>query len=174
MTLAIVAFPRLDERDRQWIESFRAMHEPQASRIALHFTLVFPCDTDPDEIGGEVEAAARSTSPISFAIRRAVAIPDAFGARSNVFLVPDEGGAEITTLHERLYAGALGRHLRTDIPFVPHITIGATGDAAAAEALAQDLDVASRAVTGTITTLDVVDVGSHLVRSVTTYTLRKP
>ena len=44
MTLAIVAYPSLDETDRQWIESFRATHDPQSPRIDVHFTLVFPVE----------------------------------------------------------------------------------------------------------------------------------
>ena len=51
MKLAIVAYPSLDEADRQWIESFRTTHDPQRVRIGVHFTLVFP-----------VEATARGSS----------------------------------------------------------------------------------------------------------------
>jgi len=49
MKLAIVAFPSVDEVDRQWIESFRSQHDPQASRLGVHFTLVFPFMAVPGE-----------------------------------------------------------------------------------------------------------------------------
>ena len=39
---AVVTFPLLDADDRQWLESIRAKHDPEAKRIAAHFTLVFP------------------------------------------------------------------------------------------------------------------------------------
>jgi hypothetical protein len=47
MTLAIVAYPNIDDSDRQRLESFRALHDPQAARIGVHFTLVFPFDAVP-------------------------------------------------------------------------------------------------------------------------------
>jgi 2'-5' RNA ligase len=171
MTLAIVAYPRLDEDDRQRIESFRARHDPQASRIALHFTLVFPVDAVPDALKPEVEAVARSSEPIGFAIRRTDVVPDPIGDRSHIFLVPDEGRRQIATLHDRLYAGALRAHLRSDIPFVPHITVGATRDARLAEKWAEAFDVHSRAVVGTVAGIDVVDVSQHRVQSIARYSL---
>src|SRR5215207_702145 len=63
MTLAIVAYPSLDETDRHWIESFRAKHDPQSPRIDVHFTMVFPAaspDSDAAErLAGERRAQAR-------------------------------------------------------------------------------------------------------------------
>jgi len=122
MKLAVVAYPDLDDGDRQWIESFRAKHDPQAPRIDVHFTLVFPVEAVPTDLDPEVAVVARSTRPIPFAIRDIKVVRDALGILSHVFLVPDEGGARITTLHDRLYGGTLRAHLRSDIPFVPHIT----------------------------------------------------
>ncbi len=42
MNFAVVAYPRLDEGDRRRIESFRARHDPHATLVAAHVTLVFP------------------------------------------------------------------------------------------------------------------------------------
>ncbi len=166
MTLAIVAYPGLREADRQWIESFRAKHDPQSARLAVQFTLVFPVEATPRVLKAELEAAAASCRPISFAIRRTEAVRDAGGSGARVFLVPDEGRAEIAALHDRLYAGALSVHLRADIPFVPHITIGAAPDQPSGERLAEAFSFGARVVRGTIATLDVVDVGGLLVRTV--------
>jgi len=85
--------------------------------------------------------------------------------------VPDEGGAQIATLHDRLYAGALRPHLRSDIPFVPHMTIGAVQDLQFAERLAKELGVGSRTVRGVVGDMELVDVAEHRVRSITTFTL---
>lgn len=41
MKLAVVAYPSLDQDDRQWIDSFRTSHDPQAG-IGVHVTLMFP------------------------------------------------------------------------------------------------------------------------------------
>ena len=43
-----------------------------------------------------------------------------------VFLVPDEGHARISLLHDRLYRGRLAPYLRLDVPFTPHINITQT------------------------------------------------
>lgn len=172
MKLAVVAFPGLDEIDRQWIESFRAKHDPQASRIRAHFTLVFPFDGIPNELRPSLAAAAQSAEPIRFAIPRALVVADALAVGSHhIFLVPDEGSAQIATLHDRLYAGALRRHLRGDIRFVPHMTVGTTRDRAAAEKLAEALNAHARIVRGILEAVQLVDVGLPRVRSIASYAL---
>jgi len=171
MKLAIVAYPRLDEVDHQWIESFRAKHDPQAPRIDVHFTLVFPLDAVPSELGPEIAVVAESTQSISFAIRGTKVVRDVLGNVSQIFLVPDEGGIQITALHDRLYAGTLRGHLRSDIPFVPHMTVGAAPDSQAAERLAQELTVQSRILRGTVANIELVNVGTRYVQSIATYTL---
>jgi len=171
MNLAIVAYPHLDEGDRQRIEAFRTEHDPQAPRLALHFTLVFPFDGVPDEVIQELAVVARSTDAIAFTIHRTAVVRDAVGSGWSIFLFPDEGAAQIATLHDRLYAGTLEPHLRRDIEFVPHITAGAGPNPDVAEGWAQALDVRSRIVRGTVAGIDLVDVGQHRVRSVATFVL---
>jgi 2'-5' RNA ligase len=171
MKLAIVAYPSLDEIDQQRIESFRARHDPQAAQINVHFTLVFPVDAVPSELGSDIAVVAQSSQPISFAIRGTKVAHDVLGNVSHVFLVPDEGAVQITALHDRLYAGTLRPHLRSDIPFVPHMTVGAAADSQAAERLAEELSVHVRMVRGTIANIELVDVGTRHVQSIATYTL---
>jgi 2'-5' RNA ligase len=174
MNVAIVAYPRLTEEDRQSIESFRRQYDPQASRIALHFTIVFPVEAAPDELASEIRAIASSTKPIPFKIRRAAVVPDHLVAnRSNIFLVPEEGGTQIATLHDRLYEGALRPHLRSDIPFLPHITVGAAQDARLAESWARALHVQSRMLVGTVAGIDLVDLSQRRVSTVARYVLGK-
>jgi 2'-5' RNA ligase len=131
MTLAIVAYPSLDETDRHWIESFRATHDPQSPRIDVHF-----------------------------------------GQSHHVFLVPAEGSVQITALHERLYAGVLKRRLRSDIPFVPHLTVGASPDSGTAERLAEELRAEARPVRGSVSRIDMVNVGTPRVETIASYVLR--
>jgi len=171
MKLAIVAYPSLDEAHRQWIEAVRRIHDPQAARIAVHFTLVFPLDGLADDLQSEMEAVARASQPIQFAIGHAAAVPDRFSRAVHVFLVPEDGGAEIAGLHDLLYAGRLRGHLRSDIPYVPHLTVGATEDSAVAERLASELQDRARSVRGVIAGLHLVNLGERQVRSVTTYRL---
>jgi 2'-5' RNA ligase len=174
MIVAIVAYPHLTEESRESIESFRRRYDPQASRIALHFTLVFPVETAPDELAPETEAIASSTEPIPFAMRRAVVMPDDLVAnRCNIFLVPEEGRTQITNLHDRLYAGVLRPHLRLDIPFLPHITVGAAQDARLVEGWAEALHVQCRTLVGTVADIDLIDLTQHRVSTVARYVLGK-
>jgi 2'-5' RNA ligase len=173
MKLAIVAYPSLDEIDHRWIEAFRATHDPEAPRIGVHFTLVFPVEAVPTDLGPDIAGVAESTQPISFVIRRTKVVRDVLGNVSQVFLVPDEGDAQITTLHDRLYAGMLRRYLRADIPFIPHMTVGAAPDFEAAERLAGELSDHCRMVRGTVENIELVNVGTRRVQTVATYTLGK-
>ncbi len=172
MDLAIVAYPKLHDADRRRIESFRAKHDPQASRVALHFTLVFPFAGSPDELVPEIAIAARSTKPIPFTIGRTAVVADPVaGSGYHIFLVPDEGAWQIAALHDRLYAGALRPHLRRDISFIPHITVAAAREAHVAEQWARTLNAPSRILHGTVAGIDLVDLGQHRVRSVASYAL---
>jgi 2'-5' RNA ligase len=171
MKLAIVAYPILDEIDRLWIESSRARHDPQASRIDVHFTLVFPVEAVASALGPEIAVVAQSSHLIPFTIRRTKVVRDPLGNGSHIFLVPDEGSAEIATLHDRLYAGALRAHLRSDIPFVPHMTVGAAPDSQTAETFAEELGVRTRIIRGTVAHVELVDVGTPRVQSISIYAL---
>jgi 2'-5' RNA ligase len=137
----------------------------------VHFTLVFPVEGSPSELAPEIAAVARSVDSIPFAIRRTEIVRDALGNRSLVFLVPDEGALEITTLRNRLYAGVLRPYLRADIAFVPHLTIGAAPESWAAQRAAAELDVGSRVVRGRIEQVALVNVGLPIVQTVATYAL---
>jgi 2'-5' RNA ligase len=169
--LAIVSYPSIAETDRQWIESVRAKHDPQAARIGVHFTLAFPTDASPGEVAAEVAAVARSARPIPFTIRRAKAVCDVVGGGGHVFLVPDEGRGEIATLHDQLYQGVLRRHLRADIPFTPHMTVAAGSDLAACEGLVQELRLDHRTVQGILRTIELVNVEKPRVDSIATFVL---
>lgn len=171
MKLAIVAYPSLDEIDRQWIELFRAKHDPQAPRINVHFTLVFPVEAQPSDLEADIAGTAQSIQPIPFAIRFTKVVRDILGNSHHIFLVPAEGGAQLRTLHDRLYSGALRSHLRSDIPFIPHMTVGVVADSQLAKKLAEELDVGSRIVRGTVSSIELVDVGARHVESIATYTL---
>jgi 2'-5' RNA ligase len=168
---AIVGYPQMSESDRAWIESVRSRHDPQAARLPAHFTLVFPAALAPDTIVEHVSTIARRTPAIPFALRDVVAVPDAFAEGGHVFLVPDEGRAAITALHGLLYDGPLRAFLREDVPFVPHVTVGAAPDLARCEELREEIARAGRAVEGTIRSLDVVEIADGGIRTATRFDL---
>lgn len=163
--LAVVSFPVLTDDDRRWVESIRAKHDPQAGRLAAHFTLVFPVDTIAAALSVEVREIAGSTPPVPFVVRYAMATRDALGPGGHVFLVADEGGAEIATIHDRLYSGTLKPHLRTDIPFVPHITVAAHPDFSVCQALAEEIDDELRTLRGRLESLEVLDMSNRTIAS---------
>ncbi len=156
MAGAVVAFPTLGEADARLIEEIRREHDPNATRIAAHFTLVFP---DPKVGAGDLlrpaAAAARETPPVAFVLRRVIVhhrAPDSY-----VFLVPDEGHGSLVRLHDRLRAHATGG---SGEAFLPHLTVARLPDRDAAKALATRLAERRLAVRGTIDALSVVDVGA--------------
>jgi len=171
MNLAIVAYPELRASDHARIEAFRRRCDPNATRIGVHFTLLFPLDADAEILAAEGRAAADSSPPFAFGIRRTRVVGDAFSTQSHVFLVPDAGAAEIEQLHDRLYAGAFAAERRADIPFIPHLTVAAAAVAGAAAALAAQLDLAASPVHGKVRALVLIDVAPHEVRPVATWAL---
>lgn len=164
--LAVVAYPRLSDDDRRWLESLRARYDPLASRIAAHFTLVFPTDVAAAPVVAAVRQALRSPAPIAFVLRRAAACPDVTGAGHYVALLAEEGHRDLIALHDRLHGGALAAHRRPDIPFVPHVTVGARPGLDECERIADRLNQEHRTLRGRITGLDVIDLEETMARTV--------
>jgi len=75
--------------------------------------------------------------------------------RGYVYLVPDEGYSGISRLHDALYSGPLSSHLRLDIPFVPHITLGASADRNSAKRLCDKLNVSGLTIGGSVAAISV-------------------
>jgi len=127
---AIVWFPPRDVVED--VERFRAAHDPLATTLAAHVTLVFPF------------ASTLGTVQIAAHVRRALARWPVLPVRLEglghfhadwVHLRMTQGQAAVTTLHDRLYRGALAPFLRRDLPYEPHLTIGRAPDAAACDTL---------------------------------------
>lgn len=104
MILAIICPLSIVAKQRAWIESVRARHDPQHDLVEAHFTLVFPTD----KVGlvstsEHAEGVARRTPSISFRLADVRAVRDHDAHRSRVFLIPDPGDSEIRALHDALY-----------------------------------------------------------------------
>jgi 2'-5' RNA ligase len=165
-TLAVVAYPALSEDDRRWIEGIRARHDPLASRIAAHLTLVFPAEVAEDLLLTEVETALRPFESMAVVLGRAAAVPDPIGGGCHVFLLAEEGQARLHAAHDALYAGVLAAHRRGDVPYVPHVTVGARPHLGACERLARRLNQGHRIVRCAIDDVAVVEVAASSVRTV--------
>jgi 2'-5' RNA ligase len=172
--LAVVAYPTLSGEDRRWIEDIRARYDPLASRIAAHFSLVFPTEVAEAPLVAQVRSALRSAEPIPVVLRRAAAFPDAIGSGYKVFLVPEEGHRELVAVHHELYDGALAAHRRRDIPFVPHVTVGAHQQMGECERMANQINDERRIVRAWINSVDVIEVAETTVRTVAEVRLATP
>jgi 2'-5' RNA ligase len=170
-TLAIVAYPILDEVGRLWVESTRERNDPQARLIRAHFTLVFPTEADLEPVRAHARSVASVSTPIPFVLHEARAVPDPSSAGGHVFLVPGDGQAELVDLHRRLYAGPLLPSLRRGLAYVPHVTVAAHPAFDRCRTIAQELTAARRTVRGRIESFDLVEVGIDSVPSVAVFRL---
>jgi 2'-5' RNA ligase len=167
----IVAFPSLGEGDRQRIESIRAKHDPQAERIAAHFTLVFPTVLSRRVIDAQAARVAKAIEPIRFVLRRAAVVPETIGEGGHIFLMPEEGRDQITQLHDRLYEGALQSHVRKDVTFVPHITIAARPALALLHGIAGEINASGWNVVGFISEVTLVELAPTTIQTVAHFQL---
>lgn len=164
--LAIVSYPRLAEADDRRVESIRKQHDPQASLLRAHFTLVFPADVAEPPVVAHASRVVAAAQEIRIVLRRAQAVRDGLHeGGGHVFLVPDEGRAEIIALHDQLYDGVLQAHLRSDVPFVPHITVAAHAVYERCVALALKLNADPPLICGTVDGIELVEVSAGDVRS---------
>jgi 2'-5' RNA ligase len=173
-TLYTVAYPFLDERDRSWIESFRAVHDaPKQQTIAAHFTLVFGHNAQSNaDFLSHTESIVSVTPPIAFCFRYAMLCADLHSEAAYVFLVPDEGYAAISRLHDRLYTGLLASSLRLDFPYIPHITIGVKSTRDEAKKLCEMLNEQHLEIKGAINTVSVGAIKDGAFANVARYQLR--
>ena len=121
---AIVAFP---EPPLAAVEVFRALHDPLATRLAAHVTLVFPFASPATDV--QLVAHLRRVSRRWPHVPITIAGVGAYAARW-VHLRVTRGSEALVELHDRLYRGALSPYLRREFSYEPHVTIGWTEHAA--------------------------------------------
>jgi 2'-5' RNA ligase len=144
MLYALVHYPDIDTSR---ISQLRKRYDPQVTLIEPHITIVFPV---PESVGEE-----RLVSHVdrvlggwrSFPIR----LKGLLQSRDNhLFLLLADGTLDIIRMHDELYTELLSAYRREDIPFIPHVTLGAFGEnsilcrQALSEAERMDLDYHSR------------------------------
>jgi 2'-5' RNA ligase len=157
-TIACLDIP---DAQRRFIDGFRRAHDPQVALVPAHFTLVFAgIDIDEAAYLRHVESVAQATAPIRFHCRCAMLGADERAERAFVYLVPDEGHAAIALLHDRLCAGPLASGRRLQLPYTPHVTIGACADFRQAKAWCDALNAQGVDVAGTLSALTVGAVRS--------------
>ena len=167
MALLAIAYPLLTPAGAAWIEAYRRVHDERfVDIVPAHFTFVFPTTgVDAAALEAHVRSTVAGHAAFPFAIRGTKAVADAFSDDWHVFLVPEEGWAEVAALHEALYTGVLAPHLRSDMPFIPRVGIARSTSQERCEHLARELAAAGLDVQGVIASLDVVEFDGTSVRT---------
>jgi 2'-5' RNA ligase len=157
MALLVLAYPQLQPEDAAWIQAIRADYDPQYTLIQPHITLVFPTThLDPTAGIAHLTTQAAQFTRIALTIRCAMVVSDPLSPLTHLFLVPDEGFSQIVKLHDALYTKQLADALRLDIPFIPHITIGAHTDPYLVKRVADTINQREMHIHGSIDTLEVI------------------
>ncbi|MBC8100099.1 MAG: 2'-5' RNA ligase family protein [Armatimonadetes bacterium] len=177
MRQMVISYPTLDPQDLQWMLHLREQYPALLNNgIPPHFTLVFPlgdAEIAPAALREHVRAVTVNQRAIPFAIRCAVPYKDPSSPYTFVFLVPDEGFSQVVRLHDRLYSGLLAAHLRLEIPFTPHITLGYSSNMPYCKAVADIINTEPLEIIGSIKTLDVLHENDNHLRSVDQVMLRQ-
>ena len=165
--LAVVAFPVLSTEDGRKIEALREQHDPNAARVAPHFTLVFPTDAVAEKtLLQRMQDAAAETAPFAIALKRILVHQE--GGDSYLYLVPEAGYDALVALHARLNGAEAGKPA-----FTPHVTVGRLGDRKQARGIAMALATEHFSVNGRVEALSVVKVPKRArIRAVHTAPLR--
>ena len=171
--LYTLAYPSVSADDRAFLDRFRAENDLRyRDVVAPHFTLAFGCNAvAEDDYCRHVASVARRTPAISFACRYAMLGTDHADDTGYVFLVPDEGYAALSRLHDELYRGPLEPYLRLDIPYVPHVTIGTLEDRRRAKQLCDALNDAGVHIEGRVEAMCVGALAEGKIRDLATYLL---
>jgi len=96
-------------------------YDPQVDLIEPHITLMFPVS---ESIGEEnlvhhLESIVSGWQSFPVHLQRLQISSD-----GHLFLLIQEGNANLIRLHSQIYTGILAGYRRDDIPFVPHVTLG--------------------------------------------------
>ena len=168
---AVLAFPMFDVVDRQWLESIRAKHDPEAKRIAAHFTLVFPAILPLRDTEAQIARVAQSTQPFRFVLRRAAVVPDHLGTSGHIFLLPDDGRDALSGLHDRLNQGVPQPQWKRGTPFTPHVTVAAATTLEPLHAIAGDLNGKGLNIRGSVSSIVLVEVTMAEIKQVAQFPL---
>lgn len=168
MPYLVVAYPKLQQRDFDWVQRYREQNDPRYfSVIEPHITLVFAInDIDKDSFVSEVKDKIADVQPFDFEIKVATINQNDDGQYYHEFLVPDSGYSNIVKLHDKLYSGLFAPYLRFDIDFIPHIGIGNDDEARIAKQRVDELNATSISLSGRVDSADVIEYADGVVTTV--------
>jgi 2'-5' RNA ligase len=152
----VLAYPKLNREDYNWIQSVRKEYDNRYFNVVEpHFTIVFPLfNYNFKELEKHIANVCDNCKPIQFTIRAASVVKDSFSDYTDVLLVPDEGNSQIIKLHDKFYSGIISTDLRIDIPFIPHIGVGANKNPKESKLLCDKLNNKNICIQGIINELE--------------------
>lgn len=167
MSLLAVAFPHIEKKDFDWIQSIRESQDERYFRIINpHFTIVFPTEIiDEKTFVKHVKTVAKKFKEYYFVLRCAQIVKDSFSDYTDLFLVPEEGYRIFVKLHDAMYTGPLSKELRLDIPFIPHIGIAGNKDPFRCKIIADQINKDNIEIVGSVGELSIL---SYDNKSITT------
>lgn len=165
MALLVLAYPQIEKKDYNWIQSFRAKHDERYFNIAEpHFTLVFPVPSVSEkDFIAHVQGTAKKFKEFFFVLRCAQIVKDSFSEYTDVFLIPEEGYRIFVKLHDALYTRILEKELQLDIPFIPHLGIANSVDAKNCKLLADEINKKNIEMVGAIGKLSIVSYANDTI-----------
>jgi len=117
---SILIFPEIYNLTE--IQKVRQKYDPLADHIRPHISLVFPFESDISDA-----SLVQQIEPIIKQVKSFAITFDKLGHddQGYIWLQAAYGTDKLTKLHDELYKNELLRpYLRSDIPYVPHITLG--------------------------------------------------
>lgn len=167
MSLLVLAYPQLEKKDYDWIQSIRSKHDERYYKLVQpHFTLVFPSFNISDkQLISHVDKVIKKFKEFYFVLRCSQIVKDSFSDYTDVFLVPEEGYRIFVKLHDALYTGVLGNELRLDIAFIPHIGIAGYTDPLKCKKIADEINADNLEIFGSIYKLDVVSYDNNGIKT---------
>jgi 2'-5' RNA ligase len=168
LSLLVVAYPEIEQRNYDWIESLRVKYDQAHYNIVRpHFTLVFPAKGIAEKnLIDHVEACVRTLPPISFVLRSASTIYDQFEDRWLVLLIPDEGNGRLSKLHDSLYTGILADKWLMKIPYIPHVTIATLEDCQKCKELTAEVNREGLEIAGRIMVVEIMSYQNEALKPI--------
>ena len=174
MAYLVVAYPKLEQNDFDWIQNYREQNDPRYfSVIEPHITLIFAInDIDKDSFVSEVKDKITGIKPFDVAFNVATINQNDDGEYYHEFLVPDTGYSNIVKLHDKLYSGLFAPHLRFDIDFIPHIGIGNSDETQISKQRIDELNAQGVSISGRVDSVDVIEYKDGKITTVEQIDLR--
>lgn len=161
-TWAIVIFPELAAEQRAMIDRLRAAHDPLATTIAPHITLVFPFEAtlSQEDLLTHMRAAVAAIPLFEIVLRGVTGQQDEW-----LFLNVKRGNDQIIALHDRLHTGLLAPYLSPRYTYTPHLTVGHVAPGERFEAALDEATALTETFDTTVREITAVRVSASDARS---------